>query len=224
MARARSRYWQLWRCSAWTYFTSYYYATGEMMSALHPYNLQQYGIPGGCRHCVCEHRLWWACTCFRWALQRGRWLLYSLDALPSPTLSLIVAVTLIEDYVLTIVVSALSAETNCSRPECLHAAPWIWHFAIGAALAAITWYLTIRGRGESARHVFALLTIFVLMTVILAVGLIMAYHRGVPAVPADSSAQGRQPCPGHPPHANGLHERHGRTHWLGSRVKRQCNS
>ncbi len=25
------------------YFTSYYYATGEMMSALHPYGLQKYG-------------------------------------------------------------------------------------------------------------------------------------------------------------------------------------
>src|SRR4030042_5080758 len=25
------------------YFTSYYYATGEMMGALHPYGLQQYG-------------------------------------------------------------------------------------------------------------------------------------------------------------------------------------
>ena len=25
------------------YFTSYYYATGELMSALHPYNLQRYG-------------------------------------------------------------------------------------------------------------------------------------------------------------------------------------
>jgi hypothetical protein len=25
------------------YFTSYYYATGEMMSALHPYGLQNYG-------------------------------------------------------------------------------------------------------------------------------------------------------------------------------------
>ena len=26
------------------YFTSYFYATGEMMSALHPYNLQQYAF------------------------------------------------------------------------------------------------------------------------------------------------------------------------------------
>ena len=26
------------------YFTSYYYATGEMMSALHPYGLQQYAF------------------------------------------------------------------------------------------------------------------------------------------------------------------------------------
>jgi len=25
------------------YFTSYYYATGELMSALHPYGLQKYG-------------------------------------------------------------------------------------------------------------------------------------------------------------------------------------
>ena len=26
------------------YFTSYFYATGEMMSALHPYNLQKYAF------------------------------------------------------------------------------------------------------------------------------------------------------------------------------------
>ena len=29
------------------YFTSYYYATGEMMSALHPYGLQQYAVIAG---------------------------------------------------------------------------------------------------------------------------------------------------------------------------------
>ncbi len=34
---------------------------------------------------------------------------------------------------------------------------WIWHFAIGAVLAAITWFLTIRGRGESSWTVLTML-------------------------------------------------------------------
>ncbi|MBI5568116.1 MAG: amino acid permease, partial [Chloroflexi bacterium] len=61
---------------------------------------------------------------------------------------------------------------------------WFWHFALGAALAFVTWYLTIRGRGESARVVFTLLGIFVMLTVTMAIGLIVANARGVPAVPA----------------------------------------
>ena len=71
-----------------------------------------------------------------------------------PTLSLIVAVTLIQDYVLTIVVSALSGGDQLLSILGAYGTNWIWHFAIGAALAAVTWYLTIRGRGESARIVF----------------------------------------------------------------------
>ena len=57
------------------------------------------------------------------------------------------------------------------------------HFAIGAALAAVTWYLTIRGRGESARMVFILLGVFVMLTVIMAIGLFIAHFKGVPPVP-----------------------------------------
>jgi hypothetical protein len=54
---------------------------------------------------------------------------------------------------------------------------------IGAVLAAVTWYLTIRGRGDSAKVVTMLLGAFVLLTLTMAVGLIVAHARGVPAVP-----------------------------------------
>ncbi len=75
----------------------------------------------------------------------------------TPTLSLIVAVTLIQDYVLTIVVSALSGATNCYRSSMLTASPGSGISLIGAVLAAVTWYLTIRGRGKSSQVVFTML-------------------------------------------------------------------
>jgi hypothetical protein len=75
----------------------------------------------------------------------------------APTLSLIVAVTLIQDYVLTIVVSALSGGDQLLSILGQYGGNWFWHFIIGASLAAVTWYLTIRGRGESSRVVFTLL-------------------------------------------------------------------
>ena len=95
-----------------------------------------------------------------------------------PTLSLIVAVTLIQDYVLTIVVSALIGRRPVALDSQACTAPTgIWHFLIGAALAAITWYLTIRGRGESSRVVFILLGVFLLLTITMAIGLIIAASR-----------------------------------------------
>src|SRR5512143_590378 len=90
------------------YFTSYFYATGEMMSALHPYGLQKYGYIAVAIIAIANFVF-------------GALYMYSLGVFNEgggsytasmrylkPTLSLIVAVTLIEDYVLTIVVSALS--------------------------------------------------------------------------------------------------------------------
>src|SRR5512140_2538805 len=90
------------------YFTSFYYATGEMMSALHPYGLQQYGY-------IAVAVIAFANMVF------GFLYMYSLGIFNEgggsytasmryliPTMSLVVAVTLIQDYVLTIVVSALS--------------------------------------------------------------------------------------------------------------------
>src|SRR5512138_381117 len=138
------------------YFTSFYYATGELMSALHPYGLQKYGYIAVAVISIANFIF-------------GALYMYSLGVFNEgggsytasmrylkPTLSLIVAVTLIEDYVLTIVVSALSGGDQFLSVLGLYGQNWLYHFGIGATLAAITWYLTIRGRGESARVVFTL--------------------------------------------------------------------
>ncbi|MCE9646167.1 MAG: hypothetical protein K8S20_09230 [Chloroflexi bacterium] len=170
------------------YFTSYYYATGEMMSALHPYGLQKYGYI--------------AVTVIAFAnFVFGVLYMYSLGPFNEgggsytasmrylkPTLSLIVAVTLIQDYVLTIVVSALSGGDQLLSIINAYDAHWIWHFAIGATLAAITWFLTIRGRGESSRVVFTMLGVFLLLTVTMGIGLVIAHLKGVTAEAAQTTA------------------------------------
>jgi hypothetical protein len=164
------------------YFTSYYYAAGEMMSALHPYGLQS--------------RAYIAVGVIAFAnLAFGALYMFSLGPFNEgggsytasmrylwPTLSLIVAVTLIQDYILTIVVSALSGGDQLLSVLNAYGAHWFWHFALGAVLAAVTWYLTIRGRGESAAVVFTLIGVFVLLTVTMGIGLIVAHLRDVPPV------------------------------------------
>jgi hypothetical protein len=165
------------------YFTSYFYATGEMMGALHPYGLQKYGYIAVAVIALAN-------------LVFGALYMYSLGIFNEgggsytasmrylkPTLSLIVAITLIEDYVLTIVVSALSGGDQLLSILNAYDTHWIWHFAIGAGLAAVTWYLTIRGRGESAQTVFAMLSVFVILTIAMVIGLFIAHFKGVPAVP-----------------------------------------
>ncbi|OGN92660.1 MAG: hypothetical protein A2Y88_05390 [Chloroflexi bacterium RBG_13_48_10] len=91
-----------------------------------------------------------------------------------PSLSLIVAVVLIQDYVFTIVVSTLSGVDQLLSLRDATGIPWFWHFLIGAGLASVTWWLTIRGRGESAQIVFTLLGVFILLTITMAIGLFMA--------------------------------------------------
>src|SRR4030095_16608684 len=161
------------------YFTSYYYAAGEMMSALHPYGLQKHAY-------IAVGIIAFANFVF------GGLYMYSLGVFNEgggsytasmrylwPTLSLIVAVTLIQDYVLTIVVSALSGADQLLSILNAYDTHWIWHFAIGAVLAAVTWFLTIRGRGESSRVVFTMLGVFLLLTVTMAIGLLVAHLKGV---------------------------------------------
>ena len=165
------------------YFTSYFYATGEMMSALHPYGLQQYG--------------WIAVVVIAFAnAVFGFLYMYSLGIFNegggsytasmrylSPGLSLVVAVVLLQDYIFTIVVSSLSGVDQLLSIFSLYSLDWLIRAGLGIFLIGITWYLTIRGRGESARVVFTMLGIFVLMTVVMAIGLIVAKTRNVPPVP-----------------------------------------
>jgi len=164
------------------YFTSYYYATGEMMHALHPYGLQNYGYIAAAVIALTN-------------LTFGGLYMFSLGPFNEgggsytasmryllPTVSLIVAVTLVEDYILTIVVSALSGGDQLLSILGLYGKNWVFHFLLGAIFATGTWYLTIRGRGESARVVFTLLGSFIMLTITLAVGLLIAHFKGVPAV------------------------------------------
>jgi hypothetical protein len=165
------------------YFTSFYYGTGELMSALHPYGLQHLGY-------IAAGVIALANFVF------GALYMYSLGVFNEgggsytasmrylkPTLSLIVAVTLIEDYVLTIVVSALSGGDQLLSLFPQFYENWILHFGIGALLALFTWFVTIRGRGESSTVVFTMLGMFGGLTVLMAIGLIIAHFSGYPPAP-----------------------------------------
>ena len=165
------------------YFTSYYYATGEMMSALHPYNLQHYAYIAVIVISLANLIFGALYMASLGVFNEGGGSYTASMRYLRPTLSLIVAVTLIQDYVLTIVVSALSGADQLLSVLNAYGANWIIHFLIGAVLAAVTWYLTIRGRGESSQVVFMLLGIFALLTVVLFTGLVLAARNGVTAVP-----------------------------------------
>jgi hypothetical protein len=167
------------------YFTSYFYATGELMSALHPYGLQKYAYIGvafiALANLVFGALYMYAIGIFN---EGGGSYTASMRYL-TPGLSLVVAVVLIQDYTLTIVVSALSGSDQLLSILNLYGQNWLWHFLIGAGLAAITWYLTIRGRGDSSFIVFLLLAVFVQLTIVMAIGLFTALARGVPAAPTE---------------------------------------
>jgi hypothetical protein len=106
-----------------------------------------------------------------------------------PSLSLIVAVMLLLDYIFTIVVSTLSGVDQLLSLGGAGGINWVWHFLIGASLCAITWYITIRGRGESAQVVFAALAIFVLLTVTMFTGLVISAAGGVAPFAETSSPE-----------------------------------
>lgn len=164
------------------YFTSYFYATGEMMSALHPYGLQQYGYIAvmviALANAVFGFLYMYSLGTFN---EGGGSYTASMRYL-SPGLSLVVAVVLIQDYIFTIVVSTLSGVDQLLSLTNSYNAVWLIHFGLGAAMAAVTWWLTIRGRGESARIVFIMLGVFILMSIVMAIGLFIAKGQGIPAV------------------------------------------
>jgi hypothetical protein len=171
------------------YFTSYYYATGEMMSALHPYGLQKWGYIAvviiAFANIVFGFLYMYSLGIFN---EGGGSYTASMRYL-TPALSLIVAVVLIQDYVFTIVVSTLSGVGQLLSLRNATNIPWFWQFLIGAGLVSINYLLTIRGRGESARVVFTMLGIFLMLTVVMTVGLFMADVHTYPAAPTETIQQ-----------------------------------
>ena len=167
------------------YFTSFFYATGEMMSSLHPYGLQKWGY-------VAVVVIAFANVVF------GLLYMYSLGIFNegggsytasmrylSPGLSLIVAVVLIQDYIFTVVVSSLSGVDQALSLRNATGIPWYWHVLIGAVLVSLNWFLTIRGRGESGQVGFTVLGVFISLTVIMAVGLFSAHFNHLAAQAAE---------------------------------------
>jgi hypothetical protein len=98
-------------------------------------------------------------------------------------------VILLQDYIFTIVVSTLSGVDQLLSLWKAGDIPWLWHFLIGASMVAVTWFITIRGRGESARVVFTLLGIFVMLTIAMVIGLIVARNINYPPLPAEAVSE-----------------------------------
>jgi len=165
------------------YFTSYFYATGEMMHALHPYGLENWGYMAAGVIALANMTFGFLYMYSLGIFNEGGGAYTAAMRYLSPGLSLVVAVVLIQDYVLTIVVSALSGGDQMLSVLNLYGKYWWLHFLLGAILAGITYWLTIRGRGESAQVVFTLLGVFVLLTIVMVVGLLVAHFKGVAALP-----------------------------------------
>src|SRR5512136_278673 len=127
------------------YFTSYFYATGEMLTALHPYNLQKYAFIAvaviALANAVFGILYMYSLGVFN---EGGGSYTASMRYL-APGISLVVAVVLIQDYVFTIVVSSLSGVDQLLSITNSYNIQWGFRFLLGAALAAVTWFLTIRG-------------------------------------------------------------------------------
>jgi hypothetical protein len=170
------------------YFTSYFYATGEMMSALHPYNLQKYAFIAVVIIAVANAVFGFLYMYSLGVFNEGGGSYTASMRYLAPGLSLVVAVVLLQDYIFTIVVSSLSGVDQLLSLTNSYNIAWIIRVGLGVALVTVTWYLTIRGRGESARVVFTMLGIFILLTIAMAVGLFLAKGNGVPALPYKQTA------------------------------------
>lgn len=165
------------------YFTSYFYATGEMMSALHPYGLQKYAFVAVIVIAIANAVFGFLYMYSLGVFNEGGGSYTASMRYLLPGLSLIVAVVLLQDYIFTIVVSSLSGVDQLLSVVNAYNIAWYVHVGIGIGLVTVTWYLTIRGRGESARVVFTMLSIFILLTFFMALGLFLAKARSVPPAP-----------------------------------------
>jgi amino acid permease-like protein len=100
-----------------------------------------------------------------------------------PTITIMVAFLLLEDYILTVVVSSLSgADQLLSSINQLDAAPVV-HILLGVGIAWLTCYLTVRGRRDSSRVTFLVLFTYVSLMVLTFVALFIQTSQGVQPAP-----------------------------------------
>lgn len=165
------------------YFTSYYYASGEMLHALHPYGLDHLAYYAILIIALANITFGFLYMYFLGVFKEGGGSFAAAIRYLGPAVGLIVAVVLLQDYVFTIVVSTLSGADQLLSLGQWGGIAWYWHFLIGAAMVGTTWYITIRGRGESAQVVFTGLGIFALLTLIMAIGLFIAKSTGIAPLP-----------------------------------------
>lgn len=100
-----------------------------------------------------------------------------------PSIAIMVAFLLLEDYTLTVVVSSLSgADQLLSSINALHAAPVV-HIVLGVGIAWLTCWLTLRGRKDAARVTFIVLFTYVALMLLTFVALHIQTLQGVPPQP-----------------------------------------
>src|SRR5258705_9810710 len=119
------------------YFTSYFYATGEMMHALHPYGLESYGY-GAVVIIAIANIVFGALYMYSLGVfnQGGGSFTAAMRYL-GPSLSLIVAVILLQDYLFTSLVSLLSGVGQFLSLQQAGGVDWCWQFLLGPAMVTL---------------------------------------------------------------------------------------
>lgn len=163
--------------------TSAEYAAGELHKILAEQNLQMYAPIGDIAIALLNIAFGglyiYALGVFR---DGGGAATASLRYL-GPSIAIMVAFLLLEDYVLTVVVSSLSgADQLLSTINALDAAP-IFHILLGIGIAWLTCWLTLRGRKDAARVTFIILFTYIALMVITFIALWVQGAQGVPAAP-----------------------------------------
>src|SRR5262249_54182434 len=166
--------------------TSAEYAAGELHHVLAEANLQQYALIADIAIALLNIAFGglyiYALGVFR---DGGGASTASLRYL-GPSVAIMVAFLLLEDYVLTVVVSSLSgADQLLSSINKLDAGP-IFHIGLGAGIAWLTCWLTLRGRRDASRVTFVILFVYVALMVITFIALGVQTAQGVNMIPSSS--------------------------------------
>jgi len=162
--------------------TSAEYAAGELHHVLAESNLQQYAAYADLAIAIIN-------------IAFGGLYIYSLGVFRDgggadtasmrylgPMAAIMVAFLLLEDYTLTIVVSSLSgADQLLSTVNAMESAGPLIHIVLGVGIAALTCWLTLRGRKDASRITFVILFVYAAIMLITFGALFVQTLQGVPA-------------------------------------------